>query len=56
MEVKEGGRDGSNKDVGIFREGNKRGLDHPTLLFSDASRQTFGFCRVVRKKPKIVVR
>ena len=56
VEVERRGRNGNNKNVGILGKGNKGGLDDPTLLFSDASRQSFGFCRIVRKKPKVVVR
>ena len=56
VEVERRGRNGNNKDVGILGKGNKGGLDDPTLLFSDASCQSFGFCRIVRKKPKVVVR
>ena len=39
-------------NVRILGEGNKGGLDDPTLLFSDASCQSFGFCRIVQKKTK----
>ena len=56
VEVEGRGRNGNNKNVGILGKGNKGGLDDPTLLFPDASRQSFGFCRIVRKKPKVVVR
>ena len=54
VEVEGRGRNRNKKNVGILGKGNKGGLD-PTLLFPDASRQSFGFCRIVQKKPKVVV-
>ena len=55
MEVRRGGRNGNYKDIRVRREGSGRHWgDHPPFLFKDSSCQTFGFLRIVRKKPKIV--
>ena len=56
VKVKERGRNGSNKNIGVLGRRGKRGGNRPSLLFPDAGRESFRLLGIVRKGPKIAVR